>query len=583
MLRNPTFSLSLALALVASGLTVAAAPAGAQSTGAGLVFNVGVSRGNPDIVSYEFRRGEESQELQFLRVSTGATYGLRQAAAPSTGSGFVLPGLGTSTSIKQYSGDLDWRPVLGGTANWFAYASGEPSGVRVRINYLNADGTLSDRQPLALPGDRPSSSPRWSPNGRHLAYVSDSGALYIAVGVDQLLRNPSAPVRLTQAVQGVRVLFPAWSPSGRYIAYQTERDIRGTRRYVIEVVPVDSATGAVSGTPVVVTNLPLENAYRPSWSPDEKYVAFYMDRGAADGTRDLDIGVTELLVDANTRRLFSGEVKQGRRTRRLAEAVVANDTRGPAWVRIEGDVEGGQRRPLPGLMYAKRDASRGNPVTFAALDRWLANRPEDETNVELSNGWETRNHKSVVANESNGRIRLAYAFTESGGELVRTRDVPAAFATATVAVDNAAPSAGRAVQPDPVKTVTESKPVEKTTTPVVAAKVSRGNPVVNLIPGVMQLRQGRPLPALAILATGAAAGYVMMTGMNVAALTPDKMGQFAGGLGGGLLIYTIGLIDGHKYDRSAATRVSTGVVPMRGVGGNTTPALAFGLRHSFGR
>ncbi len=576
----------LSAAVIAGGIAMPNRFVEAQSGASGLVYNVRVSPGNPDILSYEFRRGEESQELQFARVPDGAPYGLRQGPQPTANSGFALPGLGTSATLKQYSGDLDWRPVLAGSVNWFAYASGEPQGVRVRLNYLNADGSVSGKPALPLPGDMASSSPRWSPNGRHLAFVSDSGVLHIAAGVDQLLRNPAATVQISRAVTGTRVLFPAWSPSGRYIAYQTERDVRGTRRYVVELLPIDSATGAPTGAPTIITNLPLENAFRPSWSPDEKYVAFYMDRGGMDATKDLDIGIAELLIDANTRRLLGGEVKQGRRSRRLAEAVVVNDTRGPSWGRVEGEVAGGARRPLPGVFYAKRDAARGNPVMFGSLDRWLANRPEDESNIEISTGWETRNHKAIVAQESGGRIRLAYAFTQSGGEQVRTRDVPAAFATATVAVDNAYPGSGQ-VGTSTAASGKNASPVTTGTrpvTPVVGGR-SAGGKIADLIPGVMQMRQKRPVPALAILGLGAAAGYVMATGINFAELKPDseQMGKFAAGLGGGLVVYAIGLVDGHKHDRAVATRVSAGVVPVRGVQGSASPALAVGVRHSFGR
>jgi len=560
----------------------------------GLVFNVSISPTLPDLVSYEFRDGEDSQELQFRNIVSNQTFDLRRTAATSTSGSFQLPGLGSRT-LKAYSGDLDWRAVKGGDVTWFAYVSGEEGGFRVRLNYVGANGTFGGQSPLSIPGDPAATAPRWSPNGRHLAFVSDSGALFVVWNIDRLLRGSPAGVVATKiSAAGSRVLFPTWSPKGGLIAYQTERELRGSRRYVIEALPVDQQAGTVTGAAVLLTSLPLENAYRPSWSADERFIAFYMDRGTSDATRDLDIGVSELLRDANTGRLIGGEVR-GRRSRRLAENVVVNDAHGPSWARVEGEAMAGGRKPLDGLLYPSRNATRGNPVMFVTLERWIDGRPESETNLELSSGWDSRNHKSVVVREAAQNLRFAYAASQGGGEELRTRDVPATWSNPVVVADNAAPakpkgaestsSTSGSIKSAPSIPATVPK-VEKET---VAGGRSGGN-FFDLAPGVMQFRQGRSGTGLLILAGGAGAGYVMMSGLlngqddngkNCSRLNRCIGARAVGGAALGMAIWNFGLGDGWSH-ASKAKLVSVGVQPMLAPDGRWASAPSLALRLPLG-
>jgi len=125
-------------------------------------------------------------------------------------------------------------------------------------------------------------APAWSPDGRHLAFVSvrdtlsgkldlESGEIYV-LDFDPLTgRTVGEARRLTDspAADG----WPAWSPDGHQIAFHSDRsgdfDIWGM-----------SADGS---SPVNLTNHLGDDKY-PAWSPDCNTVAFASDR---DGSYDI--------------------------------------------------------------------------------------------------------------------------------------------------------------------------------------------------------------------------------------------------------------------------------------------------------
>ena len=133
------------------------------------------------------------------------------------------------------------------------------------ILVINADG--SGQASLTDAGN---AEPSWSPDGRHIAFTSDRDGnteIYI------MNADGSGRTRLTDNATSDR--FPIWSPDGQRIAFYSYRD----ENWEIYVMNADG-----SGQ-TRLTNNPARDI-RPSWSPDGRHITFSTDRDDPDPDDD---------------------------------------------------------------------------------------------------------------------------------------------------------------------------------------------------------------------------------------------------------------------------------------------------------
>jgi len=190
------------------------------------------------------------------------------------------------------------------------------------IYLVASDGRTAAR--LFVSGMSGESRPRWSPDGRRLAFVAnrenERPQIYVAPATG------AEPTRLTNIENGV-VDF-VWSPDGRHFAVVSRvgkkedkadplsgitvvrqshyrQDGRGLLRdQTSHVFVVDIATGA---TRQITDGEDDDTA--PAWSPDGRWIAFVSDRtGRADeGGRNTDVFIVS--VDGGTPRKISPQAE----------------------------------------------------------------------------------------------------------------------------------------------------------------------------------------------------------------------------------------------------------------------------------
>jgi Tol biopolymer transport system component len=124
---------------------------------------------------------------------------------------------------------------------------------RYDLHVMNVDG--SDHRVL-LRSDRIAALPKWSRDGRRIAYNHAAFSSRRTTGDIRLLNDDGSDVRQITESRGDSVSEnPYWSPDGRRIAFQSNR----TGNFQIYVMNADG-TG-----PVRLTKHP-GNDYWPSWS-----------------------------------------------------------------------------------------------------------------------------------------------------------------------------------------------------------------------------------------------------------------------------------------------------------------------------
>lgn len=167
--------------------------------------------------------------------------------------------------------------VLSGTAKTaYPGANGLIAFVRGGNIYTINPADLS-ASPVKLTTDGADSGPRWSPNGKRIAYVH-RGNLWV------MNANGSHKKRLTGTAPKYTDSRPSWSPNGRYLAFVTTR--RGSKhgflaRYRLSTGSIRYFTTTVNGHLIRVAALPAPVAWAWALSNSATHASFIAYEGAA--------------------------------------------------------------------------------------------------------------------------------------------------------------------------------------------------------------------------------------------------------------------------------------------------------------
>lgn len=195
------------------------------------------------------------------------------------------------TGLKRVTfggGQASWSP----DGKWIAFHDGHS------IRIIRPNG--NDSRVVADNGF----DPDWSPDSRHLVYVSVSDGrreLHV-VGIDgkghkRLTKHPR-----TEGEHVVEEGGPVWSPDGRKIAY----DVVHRTTCVAPQVPGGCAAGGRLNYDIFVINADGSGKrqltfnptfdWDPTWSPDSRRIAFVSFRGAnpAGGIYTMDVDGTDM-------------------------------------------------------------------------------------------------------------------------------------------------------------------------------------------------------------------------------------------------------------------------------------------------
>jgi Tol biopolymer transport system component len=184
------------------------------------------------------------------------------ALALAVVAGSAGPGRAQATNSS-----LAVAPVSAGAGSKIAFTADRPGrDAPDEIYVMNGDGSGERRVTFTTSGN--SLSPRWSPNGKTIAFhdgLSGAPEIYL-VGEDG-----SGLLQLTHmSEQGLGAAFGTWSPNGKKIAFTSA---------VVPDIWVINVDG--SGLRRLTEN-PATDA-RPDWSPDGTKIVFTSNRDAGPG------------------------------------------------------------------------------------------------------------------------------------------------------------------------------------------------------------------------------------------------------------------------------------------------------------
>lgn len=148
--------------------------------------------------------------------------------------------------------------------NFIQESSISPSGKRIAVDargeIFSIPAERGDVRNLSESANAREQRPRWSPNGKYIAYVSDINGEQEIYIVDQ--RGKDEPIKLTD--NGKFKAGLKWSPDSKKLLYRTNNHYL----YMLDVESKENTEIAYSK---------FSEIYNYNWSPDSKWISFALE------------------------------------------------------------------------------------------------------------------------------------------------------------------------------------------------------------------------------------------------------------------------------------------------------------------
>ncbi|GIX07012.1 MAG: hypothetical protein KatS3mg115_1415 [Candidatus Poribacteria bacterium] len=196
---------------------------------------------------------------------------------------------GVGTDAVPPVGDLDVNTRL-------AVSALDPDADAYRIFALHPDGSAAVQIHLSL-WDPDEDYPAWSPDGRKVAFVQNTGSPPTGSAAILVATIDGREVTTIATHSNAFVTDLRWSPNGLWIAYSMD-DFSLSQRDLYLI----NADG--TGTPIPLTS-DASAEFEPFWSPDGGVLLFTSDRGGSFDIYQIEIDPITGVVLSNPELIFS--------------------------------------------------------------------------------------------------------------------------------------------------------------------------------------------------------------------------------------------------------------------------------------